>query len=1055
MAAAALVACCALLGTAAEAGAQPAGVIVSPKPHKRIRHHPIRAVVRAGPEFRDLRARLNGVSLGRHFLVGRPGRRVLELSNSHGLRHGLNVLKVRAGNGRHVRRESVRFRVSHGRPLAGAGRDRPVVAGSPIQLDGQVRERHGRTKDRRVRWEVLDAPSGSRFAEASKSAATARQPAALGSANSPTPTFQPDVIGRYKLAMTAGDRSGATRDRVTLFAVHDSPLVPVHTSTRAAPELGDSRPRIEVGPAIYRAPFICRVSGCSGTYLGTVGSIAYRAYWQVLVLERQTLALVSNRTYGVCSPLGKPDNDPGATFCRMGSNGKPVNVDLAKEITAPGPERLVIASSHTPYVGGDNPDNNDWGRPGVSPFDATVFTKIGFPPPKLSSLDQQVEAAPAGGVSVIGVPGMKPGDAEFTVNPQPGGIDGYLIHDNTTPVPHYRLLRSARESFDTRSPCDSPCTVAQAVGGTNTATQNVAAGSGGYLVSAYERHSLKLQDAQFFTTTTNRQVPEAAENGVVGMTAFLNKWGDINSGRAGSLILVTSQHGSGVASSPLAEYEGIRGPDWISLAEAIASIGGTRHQFNTAAISAGGNYTLIGFGGAAEGNGSEAILGQNPRVRGALVPDQQSLFAPANVDTTGNAPPERLTRLIVREPFETWPLDDDRGASNALQWIGKQLEIGDPRHAYWVGGGISSATAQTLIDRLSCMPPNCANPIVMPAPGDVPAPPNDFNSSDFDTAKGQLLTELGYVKNVRDYISQLAGQLNHKGLDAWEQANSINDDLLSQFNQGKNQANGLFDILGTLKALLDLATLGVSQDVGVIFRAGSTATEFAKVLIDAKYDGSSALSGDPVVAADKLGTQIEADATDTARSLDRMGDIIVSDWTKLEEVGTHGGCFLPGGCAAGYEEYGWNNDMKDAAYDKADLAIKRTLYQHLVPLNFPVWDTGLSHRCSGPCQPPNTKLFSCTTDAGYRPFLGAPARSWFQSLEEYDPLTGGAVWRTWISVARTKQIYFWASKDIFDQMFNPTNPNWLAMAPEDFFREASPVYTPPGDIGTCSWGAQD
>ena len=63
-------------------------VIIKPKPGQEVTQHPVRVVVRAGPESGDLHARLNGVSIGRHFLVRRRGIRVLNVSNSYGLRHG-------------------------------------------------------------------------------------------------------------------------------------------------------------------------------------------------------------------------------------------------------------------------------------------------------------------------------------------------------------------------------------------------------------------------------------------------------------------------------------------------------------------------------------------------------------------------------------------------------------------------------------------------------------------------------------------------------------------------------------------------------------------------------------------------------------------------------------------------------------------------------------------------------------------------------------------------------------------------------------------------------
>ena len=654
-------------------------------------------------------------------------------------------------------------------------------------------------------------------------------------------------------------------------------------------------------------------------------------------------------------------------------------------------------------------------------------------------------------MSVIGVPGMTPGAADLVILPGGSGMEGHLTRDNQTPVANYGYVPAAREQFDTRSvsDCDTnsgACRVSQQIGsaGDPGPRSTVNNGYGGYLVSAYDRHSLERQDAQFFTTATSGQDPGSASSAVFGLTAFIEKWAD-----AGALIVITSQHTPGQSPSRL--VDDVSRFAWNDLARQIAAIGGTRHRFNASAIEPKADYTLVGWAGAGQGNGGEA-MGEEARIRGALVPNHQSLFTPANVDTAG-APAEQLLELVVRRPFKTWPLDDDPKASNALAYLGKELEIGDPRSAYWVDGGLTADSAQDLVNRLNCSEPPCA--VTMPDAANVPAPPNDFTGEDFTKAKGQLLTEMGYVVKVRGYLDQLADQTNRAGASAWDRAQGLEQDLLNQLTFLDEEQEVPFEVFEVARGLLEVASLGVSEDLAKMFEGAAAMTEFANALVEANYDGSSSIEESPTVVANKLGERLSEEAEATARSFDRIGDIIVSDWTKLQEV-AHAGCIPNGGCPSGFEEYGFTEDMKDVAYDAAKVALDRTIHQTLVSAAFPVWNTGVSPACdsTAPCPPPPIDHFDCHPREAI--LSDAPAPAYFQGLEELDPSPQGRsnVWRTWATVTETTRGYGYPSGEILDRMFNPSNPRWLVMTPEDFFREAPSKFRP-FYRDSCLWNNVD
>jgi hypothetical protein len=1038
----------------------------------------VRIVVRAGPETGDLRARLNGVRIGRHFLVQGRGRRALNVSNSHGLRYGRNVLEIvaRSQDGIRERGSKVRFFVTHRKPLAGAGRDQRVVRGGRVELGGRVVRYSKRSGGKRVRWRILDAPRGSRFGRMAGSPRFGAS-GGLAGARTLTPSFRPDVLGTYTLEMRARSGRAASSDTVSLHAVHTSPLVELRTAV--PPTTDDPRPGIGVGDAVYRAPYLRKVGGV-GTYVAPGGSNVpqYTALLQVLALDRTTLELVANRTYGDC--LDSDDNS--SHVCRRGDNGEPTRVDLSAQLNSFGDQRLIIVNSLPGTRVG--PEAQDWANGNTREVALDDLPAIGFPADgdhADADVWQRLKKAPVGSLSVIGVPGMSRGGADIAINE--AGMTGWLTHDNND-LPAYGFVPAAREPFDTRSVsnCDDAagtCTVSQAIGsgGDPDPTHTLESGQAGYLVSAYDRLTMKRLDTAFFTTAGN---PSGSAEQVQEMTAFLNTY---RSSDGENLVVVTSTHTPGQATPRHLVDASVPITDWKALTDEIVALGGTRHSFNTAASSPGTDYTLIGHGSYRGGIGSEAIgpigtcAGARPdpavicsraRLRGALAPDRTSMFAPTNV-SAAEAAPEKLLELVLREPDPAWPLDDDRGATSALRYIGRSLGIGyDPRAAYWTQG-MSAGEAGALLDKLQCDVSkfNCASTPKMPK--DPPAPPNDFTRADFNRAMSQLIDELTYVETVRNYLDHLAYPLgDSKSGDPWEAAQTLENNLAAQLKNLDEQASVEFDALGFVKSLADVAglLLGV-PDAGSLaagaakaLHAVAATTEFAKVFVDADYGGEP---GAPIdsgsIQANKLGERLQAEAQATAMSYKRMGDIIVSDWSKLSELGMNGraGCNpVPGGCEEGYDEFAWSDAIAASTADSTQVALEQTIHQHLVPgaFGFPVWDTGVSAApCDQPCTPPDPVEKSYC--GYYNPFDGAPRLAWVQTLEALDPSGASSRWRTWLSVARSGLTYGWASEDLLRRMFDPqyrdpeTNkPDALNMSPADFFPSARPPYDGGGE---CSW----
>jgi hypothetical protein len=121
----------ALLAPAEAGAAKGKRPVVSPRPGQVV--HSATALVRVRAGARAVR--LNGKRIGGQLGDERRGVRALRASVSHGLKRGRNVLNVRRGK----RATTVRFRVRPDGPLVGAGLDRQVAVGGPVDLKGLVR----------------------------------------------------------------------------------------------------------------------------------------------------------------------------------------------------------------------------------------------------------------------------------------------------------------------------------------------------------------------------------------------------------------------------------------------------------------------------------------------------------------------------------------------------------------------------------------------------------------------------------------------------------------------------------------------------------------------------------------------------------------------------------------------------------------------------------------------------------------------------------------------------------------------------------------------------
>lgn len=969
--------------------------VVAPRPGQRIKASSVHIVVRAGTEPEDVRAQLNGAHIGREFAVRAHGRRVLVASDSDGLRRGPNTLKVVAVQGLRRRRETVHFTVTGHEPLSGAGRNEEVEVGGEITLDGKVALAAGDSGLHSVEWHVVSGPPGAR----------------LQGADSLTPTFDPTRLGNYTLAMTATSGDGSTTATTDVEAEPTNRLVPFRT--QVAPTPGDARPGIEVGPTVYRAPWLA-----GSSYAGTAGNTRYNAIWQVLVLERDTLREVWNRTYGICH--GPPGDYP----C-YDAEGAPARADLPGEFAGLGPKDLVVVSSHKSADGA-------WVGPDQEEFAFRFLPSIGFPESSENTIVGELADAYPGDLAVVGIPGIKAGDATLSTAPQAAGLTGYLTPD---PDGHWGYVSSSRPSFDLRLPTPActaegtECEIAQEIDG-QVERAKIPIFRAGYLVTAVNPYNAEPEADGWFPTASNGYRPGNSAKAVVAMTKFIEEWA-----AKGSLIAITSGHGRDQGDSVLFERS-ITNAEWAGLEHAIASLGGTLNGFNTAAAATGGTYALIGHKGLLEGEAPESVgeVWEGGELRGLLAADGRSHLQPSGTTTSGPIQ-DALTRLELQKPATVWPLAGDPAEMKAFSYIGEHVDgLGpDPRNSY-VTQDIDGEYLPEI------------------AKVTYPTGDTEFTQAQFDTAKAELEREVAAVAKVRKYLGRLARPTEESGPGAFKEAISLQTELEQSLTKLKAEAKVTLNFFSFIQALGQAVAIPDWGDAYKRIKQLAQSIAAAAALSGSLYtrDWQGSPNEENKVKADKLVTKLEEQSEALANSFKQLGNIIVSDPNKLFELGEHAEC-APDQCGKQYEQFAFTEEMKTLARASTLRARDRTIYQTLVAASYPIWDTGLVTN-------PNKEWFGCFFR--YSPFNGAPALSHVNALDSLDPSGEGTKYRTYISVHSTELTYGWAPKTVLERMFNPVPENsdpasgGLGMNPLEFMLSGHRT-NPYESHSSCEWESSE
>lgn len=790
--------------------------------------HAPTVVVRVRAGAREVR--LNGRRVGGQLGEPRRGVRSLRASVSHGLKRGRNVLKVKR-TGRTTR---VRFRVRVDGPLVGAGVDRQIAVGGPVDLRGVVR---GADRGDRVRWRIVDRPRAFRRGE--------RTPASLRSPNGRGARFRAGVPGHYTLQLTAGGET----DRIEVSALRPQLLVSINTMTDPGNE------GIAVGGTVY-----------------PLGSACCNRHMQVLVLDRETLEFVSNDTFGTADALKQ-------------------RLERADD------SNLVIVSD-----GGDISSIADF---------ATPLRQIGVP---AFPADEQEERS----FSAIGVPGMNPGDATYRHDPfgessgSAGRMQGWLTPDQNG---NYGFVRAERIEFAAGFQQADPCGPGAPEPGCE---QTV-----GFRLNVYDRYTREPRPGndRVYNTGGAGLTPSQQSDEVLRLVTDL---GNLRAGDGISLQTVGRPGGSG---NDYAPPIGDVGRDAMAkLADAVASMGGTRRGVVSAAPVSGSSasngtvYALFGWVGAPEGAGAEAAasidgFADRAFVSGVWAPGLDSQFRPKSVKQSTVDPSDTLGQIVLQPPTTKWPLNDDPGASGALSFLGEQdLRLGpDPRSAYWIQDFTDNSEWRDVAATID----------------DVEYPDGaPFSEKDFDAAQKQLVQELRWVYKVRSYLDEISTPYQDVNGIAWADTHTIADNVFKALNTPKG-SSVLLNVEQMFSTILKM--LGPLTDGATTVAAG--VLDLSTEIFGATQAGTPS-ANDLTVAADDLGNQLERNAKNTLLAIDRMGDVIVSDYAKLSAVAPPALCNPGPKCP---RAFAFTKDDRRQASADVQRGIERTAYEKLLPLGYEVF----------------------------------------------------------------------------------------------------------------------
>jgi hypothetical protein len=471
------------------------------------------------------------------------------------------------------------------------------------------------------------------------------------------------------------------------------------------------------------------------------------------------------------------------------------------------------------------------------------------------------------GFSIVGIPGQDPGQAyqyDSSAASRPGfsGIAGLLAKDTSSPAPgsaDYVLTPTDYIPFSIGGAGD-PMTFGCVSGDPCTSIPTPPI-SEGFVVTLIDEHSLTLAGGPVTFADS--------DSSMAAMATYLE-------GAAGLPYLVVVKSVGRPTPS---------GPGWFQASRGISALGGNPQTFNTFnAPNAQGtaDYQLIGSG---DGYAATDASGVAPVLSGILTRDSDWRLAPAASDQTGTT--DYSLAEIAYQPAYKWQ--------------------SDPAWNFPYQGGPYAAAEADIAQEVFC-PPNPNRTAPCHAPSSIRAAYWQYGASQYwDPA---LLTGL-HPMSGGGYTAQQFTQLVSQLRQEWamvDEVNALANNLVSPAVAASGQQQTqVADITDAISNVINPPQSGVTSAQIITIFAGAASALGAVLAPEAVAPIAAAVlgavgGGMSIAAAfttdgngnrllSRLNTTSDQVATDLASAVaaseigaERLREILVSDWGKLQDA---------------------------------------------------------------------------------------------------------------------------------------------------------------------------
>jgi hypothetical protein len=749
-----------------------------------------------------------------------------ELSPSQGLRHGRNRVTFRVlepGSGRYaVLTQS--FVVPQSMSLAAAGRDIATSVGQRVYLDGNG-SLASPGADLRYDWGIVSQPAASSIQ--------------IRNAGSARAYFVPRHPGRYLIKLAVARRSVAFTASAGRQA-GDTVLVTVRPSSLLVPikglVQGQNGAGIQVGGMFYPNP------SPGGKQL------------QWLTLDRATLA-----------PVEGPDAKPMNNWLD-GSAGGPHGLDaLGAALENQGLDDLVVLSypdtgSGSPIQSGEVDQFNKLiGELGVDPIDKGILTSHG----KLAMLGIP-DAGEGSGWSVHGG-GTGP------------SLSGWLMPDastGTSGAPLYRF-QPARDEFDT-SAKSTPTSNTMVVDGHSYDATLPAGATGGFQIVTFD--PTDLSNVYSAVYQTNGSSAPADDLGLRGMLQrSLNEPDKL-------VVMQSIGHVGPVNDITLRGY-------WNDVATKLAGFGANPSTFN----EVNGSYAFVGASAlqrgevaqssSAAGAASTNEMPQPGTLKGVLRMRSDGYLMPLVTDPS--RPLDESLYDVALRPGSPWPYSEAAGSKDfvaydkALAYITDHLQdlkayYPNLRQAY---AGNDNLVYSTSIGDLRAMPypgdgQKCADQVGN-STGDDPG----FTREQFCNLSAELIDEFHWLDSTKTLFDSYEKAIVRSGSTDRVNLETIGEDIRKAVEPSEN-GEIVTGVLNFVESIANVASLGtVGEVAGVLGSAYELGSAIAS-------SSNGAPVGDQITAkVSTLATAVANNVVDAQNGLDRIRDVIISNYGRLKALG--------------------------------------------------------------------------------------------------------------------------------------------------------------------------